>query len=600
MPWRPGWLVTAFVLAMLLPGTALVWLAMRFLEQDRILEEAQARERQELSADRAVAHLEQAIAASERLLNGPENFQAEDAVIVVLEKSRISAYPRQRLLFYPVMGPSAEDTRIFENAERIEFQEQDLRKAIDAYRELARDDSPSTRAGALVRLARTLRKSGYDQQALHVYSELSLLQDVRINGVPAGLVAARARTLLLAQPQPLAESLISGKWQIDRATFDRYAGEFDLRPDPKRLALSAAVDWLSTQSQPSGRGAKDFDGIPITILWSTSQNRLSALVAGPEYQTRHWFSGLDRAVISINGARPSNAVIRTAAATGLPWTITVKPGPVPNRASRRPFVTAGLGVLALAVLATVVLLALVLSRELAVARLKSDFVAAVSHEFRTPLTTLRQYTEMLLEEDHLSPAEHRQYLEAQQRATERLHRLVESLLDFRRMEARAWTYRMQAIDVGTVVTDVVDEFRRETAGRGFTVSCQAGSLPAPVHGDPEALGRALWNLLDNAMKYSGQARRIEVGVARQNGHVKVSVRDYGAGVPKADRKRIFERFVRGDDSRRNGIQGTGIGLAMVRHIAGAHGGCVELLSEPARGSTFTIVLPLQETTCSES
>ncbi len=431
---------------------------------------------------------------------------------------------------------------------------------------------------------------------MDVYAELARYQDIRINGVPADLIAMRARR----ETSRLREGLLAGRWEIDRATFTIYAEQLGLKPDPTRVALSSAVEWVASQRQPSGRIAKDLEGVPIAILWNTSLGRLSALIAGPGYQSRQWLQGLDRSRISLNGGRTPDSVVRTAAATGLPWSIAVKPGDVPNQAARRTFLTVGLGILSFAVAITATLLAIVLSRELAVARLKSDFVAAVSHEFRTPLTTLRQYNEMLLEQEDLSLGERGVYLQAQQRAVDRLHRMVESLLDFRRMEARAWKYRMQAVDAGTLVSEVVGEFRAETAGHGFTISCRTDVPPVSIYGDPEALGRALWNLLDNARKYSGQARNIEVEVVRENRHVNVSVRDHGCGIEKADRKRIFEKFVRGRQIGRSGIQGTGIGLAMVRHIAGAHGGHVELTSQPERGSTFTIVLPVKEVPCSES
>ena len=102
------------------------------------------------------------------------------------------------------------------------------------------------------------------------------------------------------------------------------------------------------------------------------------------------------------------------------------------------------------------------------------------------------------------------------------------------------------------------------------------------------------------MKYSERARSIEVGMSRRNGHLRVSVRDHGIGIATPDQKKIFETFVRTEESRRKGIQGTGIGLAMVRQIVAAHGGSVEVESEPMQGSTFTLVLPVKEVECRES
>jgi signal transduction histidine kinase len=232
------------------------------------------------------------------------------------------------------------------------------------------------------------------------------------------------------------------------------------------------------------------------------------------------------------------------------------------------------------------------NRELAVARLQSDFVSAVSHEFRTPLTTLRQFNELLVDEDDLAPEKRSSYYQAQSRATERLHRLVESLLDFGRMEAGRRPYRFERLDAGALAKDIAEEFAGEVKGGGFTVECSLDSVEYPVHADSEALSRALWNLLDNAVKYSGESRRAEVTVDRKDSAVSIAVRDHGIGIPAAEQERIFQKFVRGAAAMTQGVKGTGIGLAMVRHIADAHGGTVQVASAPGEGSTFTIVLPI--------
>ena len=121
----------------------------------------------------------------------------------------------------------------------------------------------------------------------------------------------------------------------------------------------------------------------------------------------------------------------------------------------------------------------------------------------------------------------------------------------------------------------------------------ADGADCAMDADPDAVARALWNLLDNAVKYSGAGRRVFVTVGRQNGSLAITVRDEGLGIPRDEQAEIFNKFVRGAASRAHGIKGTGIGLAMVRHIVEAHGGRIHLESVPGEGSTFTIVLPLQ-------
>jgi signal transduction histidine kinase len=196
------------------------------------------------------------------------------------------------------------------------------------------------------------------------------------------------------------------------------------------------------------------------------------------------------------------------------------------------------------------------NRELGVARLQSDFVSAVSHEFRTPLTALRQFNELLEEEDGPTAEHRRNYYQAQTRATERLHRLVESLLDFGRMEAGRRPYQFETVDAAAVARSVTAEFISENNGRGFDVRCESDSVPHPISADCDALSRALWNLLDNAVKYSGDSRRVDVRVSRANGTVQIAVRDRGIGIPASEQTAIFQKFVRGAASTSGDIRGS--------------------------------------------
>ena len=167
---------------------------------------------------------------------------------------------------------------------------------------------------------------------------------------------------------------------------------------------------------------------------------------------------------------------------------------------------------------------------------------------------------------------------------------MESLLDFGRMEAGARPYRLEPLDVGPLVQNVVDEFREETRPEGFVIECNIPAGGAMIRGDREALAQALWNLLDNAVKYSGDCRTVCVEV-ETGSRVSIRVRDHGFGIPPSEQGRILRKFSRGSGAMEHGIKGTGIGLAMVKHIVDAHGGEILIDSEPGKGSTFTIRLP---------
>ena len=237
-----------------------------------------------------------------------------------------------------------------------------------------------------------------------------------------------------------------------------------------------------------------------------------------------------------------------------------------------------------------------MARELAVARLQTDFVATVSHEFRTPLTSLRHVTELLEEDDGLPPGpeqtRRKEFYAALGRNTNRLHRLVESLLDFSRMEIGKKPWKLEPIDAGVLAADVTSEFQKEVEARGVQIDL-AVEQPETLRlrADRTALGHALWNLLDNAVKYSPEQRCVHVSVARHPRGIAIAVRDEGLGVPAGERRDIFRKFVRGKKAGELGIKGTGLGLALVSHIVEAHGGAVELESEEGKGSTFRLVLP---------
>jgi signal transduction histidine kinase len=239
-----------------------------------------------------------------------------------------------------------------------------------------------------------------------------------------------------------------------------------------------------------------------------------------------------------------------------------------------------------------------LSRELRVAQLQSDFVAAVSHEFRSPLTTLRTITELLAQNRISDESRRKQSYVFLDRETMRLHRLVEDLLDFGRMESGRKQYRLEAHDAFQLVRAALADFSVQAGANGFTVETDVVASEDPssakVYVDEEAFRRAFRNLLDNAMKYSPVCRTVWVNSTVKDHRVLISVRDQGMGIDGAEKRLIFQKFVRGHAAKNAGIKGTGIGLAMVQQISEAMGGEIRLQSETGVGSTFTIVLPLAE------
>jgi signal transduction histidine kinase len=231
-------------------------------------------------------------------------------------------------------------------------------------------------------------------------------------------------------------------------------------------------------------------------------------------------------------------------------------------------------------------------RELKLSRLKSDFVANVSHELKTPLALIRLYAETL-ELGRVPSQERRgEYYRVIGKESRRLTQLINNILDFSRIEAGRKEYRMVPSDAAHVVRDVVESYRFAIEKLGFTLELElADDLPA-LELDPEALSQALINLLNNAIKYSPEKKSIRVALRREADRVLLSVEDQGIGIPRSEHRRIFEKFYRVETSLVHTTKGSGLGLALVQHITEAHGGKVELKSAPGEGSTFTLSLPV--------
>jgi signal transduction histidine kinase len=232
------------------------------------------------------------------------------------------------------------------------------------------------------------------------------------------------------------------------------------------------------------------------------------------------------------------------------------------------------------------------SREMNLARLKSDFVANVSHELRTPLALIRLYAETLELGRLTAKEKYQEYFRIIREESERLTALINNILDFSRIEAGRKEYEFKETDLADLVRSTLDSYRFQIEQNGFCFEENiSGDIP-PVSVDREAIARSLLNLVNNALKYSKDQKYIGVSLYRANGRVNLEVRDRGIGIPPNEQEKIFEKFYRCGDPLVHNVKGSGLGLSLVRHIARAHGGDVLVESIPQKGSTFTIALPL--------
>jgi signal transduction histidine kinase len=497
------------------------------------------------------------------------------------------------------------------------------------------------RAEALLGLARAQASLGRADDALAAFAAVRD-PDVLLDGRPAELLARLSRCTLLKElgrqaqliedARQLSRDLHGGRWPLTRAAYLHYAGEVrhlseagaavETGPDPRAVTLAESVQRLWEEWQDArtaagptaGRTTRVVNTRTVFQIWRGTPDRFIALVGGTRFLedriTAPIRSMLDaqgiqlaltddlgRTVLS-HGDRsvaPSHDAVRAADAK-LPWTLQtgrVTPAADSSRFTSMPQLLIALLVfLGLFVMTGTYFSVRAMTREMEAVRLKSEFVAAVSHEFRTPLTLLRQFSDLLAEDRVTSDQERRRYYAALQRGTRRLTRLVEDLLDFGRMEAGSRAFPLEPVLAHDLVATLIAEFQDEYRSKGYTVetSWQA-PLGVVIQADPAAVGRAVWNLLDNAVKYSPACRTIWVATSFANDQWRIEVRDRGIGIPPDEQRTVFRKFVRGADRDGHRISGTGLGLALVEQIVEAHGGRVELESAVGAGSTFAIILP---------
>ncbi|MCX6538986.1 MAG: HAMP domain-containing sensor histidine kinase [Acidobacteria bacterium] len=644
----PQYLLALFLTVTLVPGVALVWLGARLLQQDRDLERQQIQERIERAAGAIAAGLAHELdGIRDRLpallASPPIELARDGAVAVAFDAKGVSRRAGAPLLYVPVAiadaGPPADE---WHAGETEEYRNANPERASAIFRSLASSPDPRVRAGSLVRLARTLRKLHREDEALVVYEQLGTLGAVQVAGEAADLVARQERCALLSELRRLPELereaaalltvLESGQWPLDRAEFlfqwehaQRWLGSrvtgggaepggLEHRREGLALAASVEMAWAEwrdsgrTVSSWAGRRSAWLDGQAVLLVWRGGPDGAMVLAASSRYLSANWqsiwqtqharVSLVDDAghqVLRADAAAAGPVAVRMAQDTRLPWAIRVASADsrleMADIAGRRQLLLVGLALLGFLVVAGSLIVARAVHKELAVARLQADFVSAVSHEFRTPLTSMSHLTDLLRTGRTVDEARRQQYYEVFARETERLQHFVETLLDFGRIEAGAQRYTLEPADPVVVVSHIVEQFRATPEAVRHPIEIDAGGTLPSVQIDADAFGHALSNLIDNAAKYSPDEAPIHVVVEREGTRVAVRVRDQGSGIPASERRRIFQKFVRGAAARKSGVKGTGVGLAMARQIVRAHHGDIRVDSEPDRGSTFTILLP---------
>jgi signal transduction histidine kinase len=617
----------------LLAGT-LGWLGWRLLQQDQQLAAQRMAERRETDADLTVAALERRLAAVDqdvaRVLGTGEPPQppGNGAVFLEFGHGTIRIWPQGRLLYLPDLPSSPEpSSTVFATADQLEFQKQNFLGAIALLRQPAASSESGIRAAALARIARNYRNAAQFRESRQCYQQLARLGAIPVAGMPAALAGALGemavferendRESLRTRAAALARDLHSGRWPITSATYHyltqeaaRWAQEAGQEP-PQAMALTEAAErlweqWSAGGVPTAGRVSLETSAGSVLAVWRHSGSAMAAFAAGPDFLEKQWTTS-ERAGLALTNPDGRHvfgsqfvpgrrSAIRLASATQLPWNVHVFEVSESDSAefrSRRTLLIASMTILLAMIVTGGWFIGHTVARELAVARLQSDFVSAVSHEFRTPLTTLCQLSELLTRGRVASERDRQAYYDLLHGESHRLWRLVEGLLNFGRLEAGRMRFRLESLDTGELVRQSAAEFSQAQQAAGHRFDVETAATPPLVRADREALRCVLWNLFENAVKYSPDSETVRVIVAGNARRVEIAVRDQGVGIPRHEQRRIFEKFVRGSAARASNIRGTGIGLAMARQIVRAHGGDITVESEPGHGSTFRVLLPVK-------
>jgi signal transduction histidine kinase len=451
----------------------------------------------------------------------------------------------------------------FLEADRQELIENRFDLALESYRKLF--VSRQNESLALAGIARCLQEMGRADESRNEWRRLatSFPEDRDASYRPYGITAAIAA----GDTAGLYEKIASGRWDLDAEQAEHFLKQLD----PGR-ALPPYMDQFTF--------ARDLDG-QFRRQGEMRENEVQSYNFG-KHQVFYHTDGAGR----ISGfAVNANWIDHT-----LRPRIEEKLG-IKEAARRDLFVYGGAGVLVCGILSAGVLLLLGhMSREARTNRLRSEFVSSVSHELKTPITLVRLYSETLLRHAGLREAERTDFYRIIMRESERLGRLVNQILAFSRVERGDQTYKFEEGDLAPALSGIVEDYREFLERSGFSVKRVLPDSTPLVRFDPAALSQAVINLLDNAVKYSGESRDIAVRLDVRDGDVAFEVEDHGVGIAVSEQQKIFDRFYRVQNG--SGKGGYGLGLFMVRHIMDAHGGRAEVESEPGRGSRFRLIFPV--------
>jgi signal transduction histidine kinase len=608
--------VLAYLLAIVAPALVLLYFGIASFQRQWLAADALLRSNLRLSGEKLAADIERRAAELARacLQVGGEIRDRKDPLarwFFEIDHGRM-IYPAihnpaplavEDLLAGEASKVREEYSAAFRDAETSELRDGKLLAALEGYRKSATlRVSDRLRALALQRAARCLEKLKRGVEAGQIYQTLAeKYGDVTdLSHRPYALLAALARADQEVYPT-LWHEAAAGRWELAAGQLEYFApllgGQLDAGAYWEHLQFARALEEQFRHEghlQPEAVYSFAFaaDGQPYQTFYRIQtigeDERLVGLAVNPEWLREEAAAAGARLV---RKSAIENGEIRASFGSLFPaWELSLKP-PGGNPARGGPLLQAAITGLVLSLLLMgVVLLIRDLSRDARMNQVRADFVGAVSHELKTPLTVIRLYGETLLEDGDFSAAERREMYQIITRESDRLTQLIEKVLAFSKIDRGEKQYHLQEADLASVVSRTVETYEQYFKRRGFALETQlAAELPL-VRFDENAVSQALVNLLDNAAKYSRENKSIAVRTYASNGWAVLEVEDHGIGIPHEEQQKIFDRFYRVGNAMAKG--GYGLGLYLVRHIMDAHQGRVELESELQQGSRFRLVFPV--------
>jgi signal transduction histidine kinase len=639
LKWNWSW---GFGLFIALPALALALLGLRAVRAERIEREQQLRGQQTQVARLVDAAISNKLGALEVELHeaGNRDFdntseRANGAYIFSLERDNVLRFPNQRVHFGEQSTPvwSAKCQDLIDQAQAAKAQGRSV-DALNLYRRISQTE-PKLSAWAELNIASLKRDAG-DARAMDplASAELANSESATPTGLPVALIACAYVEQMPVQEQSrfasfferTIENLRKGRWWLsydERSFYDGRLRQMIERIETKRLPEDATFKdlaaleqlirrlspSLSTETAPSFERAKA-NGDGFLIAWSKGDGGSSSH-AGLAIPQNRLASLLDNVLSPLLASQPFSVELRDAEGRGVWGKLQSDVAHTEQVRSVRGLEVAFSGlttsrwldqrqllwfgfVLLLVVLMIVgmAMTARVVRREVELGRIQNEFIAAMSHEFKSPIASIRLLMERITTGRLRTPEATSEYYAAIDREAERLERLVNRLLEWQQIQAGRRRYNFCSGSLAKVATTAIEQMLPQADAKGIKIETETGSAIPEVRLDEVAMTDAIENLIDNAIKYSPAQTLIKLKIRMEDSQAFVEVSDQGIGIDQDELPRIFDKFYRGRRGDLRNVHGTGLGLALVKATVEAHGGGVEVTSKAGMGSCFRLRLPI--------